>query len=82
MGWFYGFKLHMIINMQGDIIAVRITSGNVDDRKVFEDMVNSHNLRTSQVKLCNFLRMILENARAKNAFSEEVVRLSHKLGRV
>ncbi|MEE8056931.1 MAG: IS982 family transposase [Pseudomonadales bacterium] len=33
MGWFYGFKLHLIINHQGDILAAKITSGNVDDRK-------------------------------------------------
>jgi transposase len=33
MGWFYGFKLHLIINHQGDILAATITPGNVDDRK-------------------------------------------------
>ena len=32
MGWFYGFKLHMVINQQGQIMAVKITKGNVDDR--------------------------------------------------
>ncbi len=32
MGWFYGFKLHLIINHQGDILAAKITPGNVDDR--------------------------------------------------
>jgi Transposase DDE domain len=32
MGWFYGFKLHMVINHQGQIMAVKITKGNVDDR--------------------------------------------------
>jgi len=31
-GWFLGFKLHLIINYQGQIIAVKITQGNVDDR--------------------------------------------------
>lgn len=45
MGWFYGFKLHMVINMQGKIIAVRITAGNVDDRKAFEEMAMRHNLK-------------------------------------
>jgi len=33
MGWFYGFKLHLIVNHQGDILAAKITPGNVDDRK-------------------------------------------------
>jgi Transposase DDE domain len=32
MGWFYGFKLHMVINHQGQIMAVKITKGNADDR--------------------------------------------------
>ena len=32
MGWFFGFKLHMIINDAGQIMAIKITKGNVDDR--------------------------------------------------
>ena len=31
-GWFYGFKLHLIINDQGEILSFCITAGNVDDR--------------------------------------------------
>lgn len=31
-GWFYGFKLHLIINEYGEIIAFDITPGNYDDR--------------------------------------------------
>lgn len=33
MGWFYGFKLHLIVNDRGELIALQITPGNVDDRK-------------------------------------------------
>ena len=32
MGWFYGFKLHLIINDCGEILSFCLTSGNVDDR--------------------------------------------------
>ncbi|HBE20848.1 MAG TPA: IS982 family transposase [Cyanobacteria bacterium UBA11367] len=32
IGWFFGFKLHLIINEHGDILALKITPGNVDDR--------------------------------------------------
>ena len=32
MGWFFGFKLHAIINHQGELVNVTITKGNVDDR--------------------------------------------------
>ena len=39
-GWFYGFKLHLVINHHAEIIAFQITSGNVDDRKPVPDMMN------------------------------------------
>ncbi|WP_256212172.1 transposase [Nitrosomonas communis] len=32
VGWFYGFKLHLVINNQGELLGVKITAGNVDDR--------------------------------------------------
>src|ERR1044071_7710768 len=31
--WFYGFKLHLIVNDQGELLAFHLTPGNVDDRK-------------------------------------------------
>ncbi len=37
MGWFFGFKLHIIINEKGDIIDFLITQGNVDDRQPLKD---------------------------------------------
>lgn len=33
MGWFYGLKLHLVLNDCGEILACQITPGNVDDRK-------------------------------------------------
>jgi hypothetical protein len=32
MGWFYGFKLHLIVNDKVDILNFVITQGNIDDR--------------------------------------------------
>ena len=32
MGYFYGFKLHLVVNDQGQILAFCLTPGNVDDR--------------------------------------------------
>lgn len=32
MGWFYGFKLHLVINDKGEILDFLFTHGNVDDR--------------------------------------------------
>lgn len=31
-GWFYGFKLHVVINEFGQIHSAKLTEGNVDDR--------------------------------------------------
>jgi hypothetical protein len=33
MGWFFGFKLHLIINNAGEIMACNLTPANTDDRK-------------------------------------------------
>jgi len=32
VGWFYGFKLHLIINEYGELLSFKITPGDVDDR--------------------------------------------------
>lgn len=32
MGWFFGFKLHLVVNERGDILSFAVTAGNVDDR--------------------------------------------------
>ena len=32
MGWFYGFKLHLICNEKGELINFMLTRANVDDR--------------------------------------------------
>ena len=32
MGWCYGFKLHLVINAIGELLACRLTVANVDDR--------------------------------------------------
>lgn len=33
MGYFYGFKLHLVVNEYGEILAFQLTPGNTDDRK-------------------------------------------------
>lgn len=32
-GWFFGFKVHVVFNDQGELLACTLTPGNVDDRK-------------------------------------------------
>jgi hypothetical protein len=31
--WFYGFKLHVVVNDEGEMLACRLTPGNGDDRR-------------------------------------------------
>lgn len=37
--WFYGFKLHFATNDCGELLAVKVTPGNVDDRVPVPDLV-------------------------------------------
>ena len=39
MGWFYGFKLHIVINHQGELMSFCLTKGNVDDRAVVRKLM-------------------------------------------
>ena len=36
MGWFFGFKRHLICNEKGELLNFMITPGDVDDRKPLE----------------------------------------------
>ena len=39
LGWFYGFKLHLVVNEYGEVLAFTLTPGNVDDRKPVPKLV-------------------------------------------
>lgn len=39
IGWFFGFKLHLIINERGELLSFQITPGNTDDRVPVPDLV-------------------------------------------
>jgi hypothetical protein len=32
MGWFFGFKLHLMVNDEGELLAFRVTTAEVDDK--------------------------------------------------
>ena len=49
MGWFFGFKLHLIINDKGEILNFMLTQGNVDDR---EPLKQNKFLKNIKGKLC------------------------------
>ena len=41
IGWFFGFKVHLIINEKGELLAVKLTKGNVDDRTPVLEMATN-----------------------------------------
>src|SRR6476620_2824626 len=38
MGWFFGLNLHVVINHKGEIMAVKISSGNIADSTVLDEI--------------------------------------------
>ena len=38
MGWFFGLKLHFVINHKGQIMALKITPGNIADTTVLDEI--------------------------------------------
>lgn len=37
--WFFGFKLHLVINDRGELLSLRLTPGNTDDRRPVPGLV-------------------------------------------
>jgi hypothetical protein len=62
MGWFYGFKLHIVVNDKGELLDFIITQANVDDR--------------TPIKQDNFLKKIFGSLYAdKGYLSKELTAL-------
>ena len=62
MGWFYGFKLHIVVNDKGELLDFIITQANVDDR--------------TPIKQDNFLKKIFGSLYAdKGYLSQELAAL-------
>jgi len=40
MGWFFGFKLHILINSRGEIMALKLTEATTDDREPVSELAN------------------------------------------
>ena len=44
MGWFYGFKLHLVCNEKGELLSFMLTPGNVDDREPLKNTAFLENI--------------------------------------
>jgi Transposase DDE domain len=40
-GWFYGFKLHLVIHERGEVLGLTLTPGNTDDRRPVAKLVRN-----------------------------------------
>ena len=38
LGWLFGFQLHLIVNQAGQLLAFKVTIGNVNDRTPLKDL--------------------------------------------
>jgi len=38
IGWFFGFKLHLVTNEKGELLSFMLTPGNVDDRTALPEL--------------------------------------------
>ena len=38
MGWFYGFKVHIVMNQFGEIVSSGLSNGHVADIKMVEQL--------------------------------------------
>jgi Transposase DDE domain len=41
VGWYFGFKLHLIINERGELLAFKLTPANVDDRQPVPELTQT-----------------------------------------
>jgi hypothetical protein len=39
--WFFGFKLHLVVNENGELLNITLTPENTDDRQPLPDLVSS-----------------------------------------
>ena len=65
MGWFFGFKLHLICNEKGELLNFMITLGDLDDRKPLEYKAF---VEFIQGRLCSVLNKLTlsQSQRSKN----------------
>lgn len=64
-GWFYGLKLHLVSDLEGNLLYLRFTTANIDDRVVLDRLLDriNHSLVIADAGYCS---KRLERKAAKN----------------
>jgi hypothetical protein len=81
VGWFYGFKLHLVVNDRGEMLAVCLTPGNVDDRRPVSRPVSRPVLRLARRLFGKLFgdRGYISQALAEQLFTTHGLRLITKV---
>lgn len=87
VGWFYGFKLHLVINDQGELLNVCFTPGNVSDRapvpklsqKLFGKLVGDKGYISQELFEQLFTRSLQLITRIKKNMKNRLIPLFDKL---
>jgi hypothetical protein len=87
MGWFFGFKLHVVINDHGEILAYMLTPGNVDDRKpvlqlsqdLFGKLIGDRGYISKQLFDDLFAKGIQLITRLKSTMKNKLMEISDRL---
>ena len=88
VGWFYGFKLHLVVSDCGDLLAATLTPGNTDDRKPVVDLLRALTGKVFADKgyvSKKLAKQLLETfnieffAKPKRSMKNHLMRLSDKL---
>lgn len=86
--WFYGFKLHLVVNERGELLNMTVTPGNVDDRrpvpqllsdlfgKVFGDKGYISQKLSEQVREASGIHLV---TRIKRKMKNRLMEMSDKL---
>lgn len=86
-GWFFGFKLHLIVNDRGELLNLCFTPGNVNDRKpvealaqkLFGKLVGDKGYIDKGLFTRLFVRGVHLITRLKNKMKNCLIPLMHKL---
>jgi hypothetical protein len=38
-GWFYGFKIHIVCDTKGNLLSIRMSTGNINERKMLDSLL-------------------------------------------
>lgn len=57
VGWHFGFKLHLVINERGELLAFKLTPTNVDDR---EPVTEEKTITANSLNLCEWQQEVRE----------------------